>query len=382
LKKLFVRKLNYLFKFIIMNMNITFNRASIRNLKHKTKKGMMKRIGMTESRPEDPEFKNLLAKLSKFKTELREIYSTSGNVAVSGEQFHKELEKFCGLGLRTEQVFFKEEEFINFLREGVCSALRKVAVEDINTLDEYIVRYKTAKLAFDATYFKTVKRMRKHGGSEASESEEIVLQNNSDLPALQQAYVASKEVVLSQYRVMISNLKKRVGQRLQELREVSPALHHQLCVQYFAQRLIQALEICDEKARSEQSELLDAAATSKGSILNDKKLMSKTESGSEASSLETGAGLSQWIDPRAKKDIDVADNKEIMFNEEEGERLEGKEGKCDSVKSLPNTPEPVGSEVGVEKELQDPESNRTTSYQCVDTQESSREEGLKVGVVG
>jgi len=341
----------------------------------------MKRIGMTESRPENPEFKNLLAKLGKFKIEIREIYSTSSNVAVSGKQFHKELERFCGLGLRTEQVFFKEEEFINFLRERVCSALRKVAVEDTNTLDEYIVRYKTAKLGFDATYFQTVKRMRKHGGSDASESEENVLQNNSDLPALQQAYNASKEVVQSQYRAMISNLKKRVGERLLELREVSSAQHHQLCVQYFAQRLVQALEMCDETARSEPSELLDAAVTGKGILLNNKKLMSKTESGSEASSLETGAGLAQWIDPRGKEDIDVADNKEIMLNEEEGERLEGKEGKCDSVKSLPNTPD-IESEVGVEKELQDPESIRTTSYQCVDTQESSREEGLKVGVVG
>jgi len=354
-----------------------FNRVSLRNLKHKTKKGMMKRIGMTESRPEEPEFKDLLANLNKFKTELREIYNTSRNVAVSGKQFHKELERFCGLGLRTEQAFFKEEEFINCLREQVCSALSKVAVDDMNTLDDYIVRYKTAKLGFDATYFKTVKRIRKHGGSDASESEENVMKNNTDLPALQQAYVGSKEVVQSQREVIISNLKKKVGERLLELREVSPAQHHQLCCQYFAQRLIQALEICDEKARSDPSELLDATAASKGLPLDNKKSMSKTDSDSEASSLESRTGLSKWIDPRAKNDVDVTDNKGNMFNDEEGERLEEKEGNCEYAKETP-----AGSEAGIDKELQDPESNRTTSYQVVDTQESSREEGLKMGVVG
>jgi len=343
----------------------------------------MKRIGMTESRPEDPEFKTLLANLSKFKTELRGTYNTSRNVTASGEQFHKELERFCGLGLRSEHVFFKEAEFLNCLRERVCSALGKVAEKDINTLNDYVVQYKTAKLEFDATYFQTVKRMRKQGGSAALEDKDSVMQANSDLPALQQAYTTSKEMVRSQRDVIVSNLKNKVGERLLELREVSAAQHHQISCQYFAQRLMQVLEIIADNARNEPSALLDATVAHKGIVPKSDKFTSYTaDNNSEASTL-TSRSFSQLMDSKSKNNI-VFENKENMSPDGNGVRVEEKEEKCESVKSLPNTPEtPIESETAVEKVLQDPESNRTTSpYQVIDTQESSREEGLKMGVVG
>merc|ERR1719499_2017533 len=98
--------------------------------------------------------------------ELKETYDTSRKVVASGKQFQQDLEKFCGLGLRSENVFFKEAEFINSFSDLVCSALSRIAEADIDTLNDYIAQYKTAKLRFDSAYFQTVKKIRKlPGGS-------------------------------------------------------------------------------------------------------------------------------------------------------------------------------------------------------------------------
>eukprot|EP00495_Collosphaeridae_sp_1-RS-2012_P008489 TRINITY_DN8451_c0_g1_i1.p1 TRINITY_DN8451_c0_g1~~TRINITY_DN8451_c0_g1_i1.p1 ORF type:complete len:109 (-),score=30.43 TRINITY_DN8451_c0_g1_i1:83-409(-) len=87
-----------------------FSRSSLKKLRHKTWKGTLLRIGMTESQPEDPEFKLLLTTVDEIKPKLREMYKLSCAVAAAGKVFNNDLEKMCGMGF-SEEVFKKEMEF-------------------------------------------------------------------------------------------------------------------------------------------------------------------------------------------------------------------------------------------------------------------------------
>jgi len=219
-----------------------FSRATFRNLKHKTKKGLMLKIGQTESQPEDPNFKQLLSILNDAKQQLREMYSTSRSVVASGKEYNEKLEKFCGFGLRSEEVFKKESEFINTLDDRVCNALGRIVNKDIKTMDEVVVQYKTAKLNFDALHFKTVKQMRKKGKNVTVEQADEVMLANVDLPALNEAYIAAKENIRSQREVLLTHLKTKIESRLDELREISKAQHHQLYCRYFKERVVKTIE--------------------------------------------------------------------------------------------------------------------------------------------
>jgi len=215
----------------------------------------MLKIGQTESQPEDPNFKQLLSILNDVKQQLREMYSTCRGVAASGKQYNEKLEKFCGFGLRSEEIFNKEAEFINTLDDLVCNALGRIVNKDIKTMDEMIVRYKTAKLNFDALHFKTVKQMRKKGKNVTVEQADEVMLANVDLPALNEAYIAAKENVQSQREVLLTHLKTKIESRLDELREVSNAQHHQLYCRYFKGRLAKTIATLSEEPSEDVSKL-------------------------------------------------------------------------------------------------------------------------------
>jgi len=215
----------------------------------------MLKIGQTESQPEDPNFKHLLSILNDVRQQLREMYSTCRSVAASGKQYNEKLEKFCGFGLRSEEVFNKEAEFINTLDDRVCNALGRIVNKDIKTMDEVIVQYKKAKLNFDALHFKTVKQMRKKGLNVTVEKADEVMLSNVDLPALNEAYIAAKENVRSQREVLLTHLKTKIESRLDELREVSNAQHHQLYCRYFKERLAKTIQTCSEEPGEDVSKL-------------------------------------------------------------------------------------------------------------------------------
>jgi len=211
----------------------------------------MLRIGQTESQPEEPEFLHLLSTLSEAKHKLKEIYNTSRSVASSGMKFNENLEKLCGFGIRNEEVFTKDTEFLNVLAERVCTALGRVANMDLNTLDEAIVQYKTAKLRFDALHFKTVKKMRKEGKTVTVENADDVMKANLELPALHKLYLMKKLEVRRLRDIIISHLETKVGSRMQELRAVSNAKHHQLYCKYFDEMLKKVAGVCGKEPSEE-----------------------------------------------------------------------------------------------------------------------------------
>jgi len=232
--------------------NSMFSRATFRNLKHKTKKSLMLKIGQTESQPEEPDFKHLLNILDEAKKELKDIYNAARSVATSGKKFNENLEKFCGFGLRSEDVFSKDTEFLGTLEERVCTAMGRIVNVNVQDLNEAIVKYKTAKLRFDAIHFKTVKAMRKQGKHVMVEDANEVMEANPDLPALNEAYLDAKVKVRAQRDLIVSHLKTKVANRLDELCEISNAEHHQLYCKYFQERLQKTIEICSEEPAAEE----------------------------------------------------------------------------------------------------------------------------------
>jgi len=212
----------------------------------------MLKIKQTESQPEEPDFKHLLSTLDEAKKELKEIYNAARNVATSGKKFNENLEKFCGFGLRSEDVYSKNTEFLGTLEERVCTALGRIVNKNVKDLNEAIVQYKTAKLKFDAIHFKTVKAMRKGGKAVTVEQAHEVMEANADLPALNEAYMDAKARVRAQRDLIISHLQTKVASRLDELCEISTAEHHQLYCKYFQERLQKTVDVCSEEPVAEE----------------------------------------------------------------------------------------------------------------------------------
>jgi len=212
----------------------------------------MLKIGQTESQPEEPDFKHLLSTLDEAKRELKEIYNAARNVATSGKKFNKNLEKFCGFGLRSEDVFSKDTEFLGTLEERVCTALGRIVNKNVVDLNEAIVQYKTAKLRFDAIHFKTVKAMKKEGKSVMVEHANEIMEANADLPALNEAYLDAKATVRAQRDLIVGHLKTKVASRLDELCEISTADHHQIYCKYFQERLRKTIDVCSAEPAAEE----------------------------------------------------------------------------------------------------------------------------------
>jgi len=230
--------------------------SKFKKLKHKTKKSFLLKIGQTESQKEDEKFIHLLSTLKEAKTLLRDIYNASRAVANSGRKYNDDLEKWLGIGLRSEDVFNKDAEFLGTLEERVCTALGRIVNKDINDLNNAIVHYKKAKLQFDALHHKTVKKMTKGGQTVKVENADDVMNADPELWDLNEKYLESKVQVRSLRDVIIAHLNTDVAGRLEELQGISDAEHHQLYCQKFDERIKKTIEIISEESNEEVSKLV------------------------------------------------------------------------------------------------------------------------------
>jgi len=224
-----------------------FSRSSIRHLKHKAKKSVLIRIGKTESSQEDPVFKDLVTNVNRVRSELRDMHNSSRLVVVTGRRYLDSLAKFCGDRLRGEDLYNKEAVFLRLLEERVCPAIGSLLNKDLEKMTALIVEYKSAKLKFDTTYFKTQKDFEKKTG-EPAENDDEVMQANENLQALKDTYVTSKVRVTEQRDVILSNLDTKLGTTLRELSEASDTQQHQLYCQYIKGKISKTAKLCIERS--------------------------------------------------------------------------------------------------------------------------------------
>lgn len=208
----------------------------------------MKRIGRTESTPEDPGFKDLLDGIDKVKSELKDIYISARYVVISGKQYNSNIEKFFGAGLQGEDLFIKESTFLRVMEERLCPALGSIINKELERLSESIVEYKSAKLKFDSAHFRTLKDINKaNKGTPVTidNNSEEIMEANPDLPELKKAYMVSKQNVLRRRDVFQFNLNAKINKKLDMLREASDSEHHQLYCKHFKERLLKTSKTCD-----------------------------------------------------------------------------------------------------------------------------------------
>jgi len=224
-----------------------FSKTSYKAFKHKAKKGMMKRIGMVESRPEDPNFKAILAAMEKLKLEVKEFHFQTYGAAQAGKSYNNSIEHFCGPDIKGEELFNKEDSFISAVQERFHPTLDQLVEVEIPKMEELVVAYKTAKLKFDSTYFQTVKDMKKKEIAGFDKHEEV-LKTDPNLPALQQSYFDSKKEIINQQDVLKGRLENEVNNALLAVQEASNAEHHQLYVEYMKKRIVRTAAICEGTA--------------------------------------------------------------------------------------------------------------------------------------
>jgi len=246
-----------------------FSRSSIRHLKHKAKKSVLKRIGMTESSLEEPAFKDILANVNLVRSELKDMHYSSRLVVITGRHYIDSLAKFCGDGLKGEELYNKEAVFLRLLEERVCPAIGSLLNRDLGKMSELIVEYKTAKLKFDTAHFKTIKDIEKKGMS--AENDDEIMQNG-DLQALKDSYDASKLKVIEQRDVLLSHLDTKVGKTLEELREASDTQQHQLYCQFIKEKISNTAKMCVAEGTSTNS----FKPRSKSMIMSQSPLTEKT----------------------------------------------------------------------------------------------------------
>jgi len=240
-----------------------FSKTSYKAFKHKAKKGMMKRIGKVESRPEDPNFKDILAAMEKLKIEIKEFQFHTNGAAQAGKSYNNSIEHFCGPGIKGEGLFNKEDLFISAMQERFSPTLDNLVTVEIPKYDELVVAYKTAKLNFDSTYTQTVKDMRKKEIS-GSDVHEEVMKNNSSLSGLQQSYFESKKDIINQQNVFKGQLENEVSSALSEVHDSSDAEHHQLYVDFMKKRIARTAAICEGTAVIGPTENDDKKVEQKG----------------------------------------------------------------------------------------------------------------------
>jgi len=224
-----------------------FSKTSYKAFRHKAKKGMMKRIGKVESRPEDANFKAILSAMVKLKLELKEFQFQTNAAAQAGKTYNNSVENFCGTGIKGEELYNKEDLFISTLHECFAPTLDNLVTIEIPKMEELVVAYKTAKLKFDSTYFQTVKDMRKKeiGGSDVFEE---VMKNNPNLTSYQQSYFDSKREIINQQNVLKGRLENEVSNALSEVQRASNADHHQLYIDFMMKRVSKTASICNGTA--------------------------------------------------------------------------------------------------------------------------------------
>lgn len=220
-----------------------WSKTSIKSLKHKAKKGVLKKIGKTEEKQEEPIFRAVLFSVTQFKNELKDISFKAHGLANAGTGYNNALEYLCGNGLKGEMLFEKEHKFISCIKEVLCPALSKILETDIPAMDELVVSYQEAKLKYDSIYFQTMKDMTKKGVPGADDLEEV-LKNNANLPTLRQTWMESKKAVICHRNVFKGRLDNDVLKALQEVYEVSDAPHHKLYIDYFKERILITSAMC------------------------------------------------------------------------------------------------------------------------------------------
>jgi len=304
-----------------------FTKTSYKAFKHKAKKGMMKRVGRVESRPEDPSFKAVLAALEQLKAELKDFHFKAHGAARAGKNYNSSLEHFCGSGIKGEGLFNKENLFVNALSEHFGPSLDQFITVEIPKLEELVVAYKTAKLNFDSTYFLTVKDMKKKEITGTDVLEEVI-KNNANLPALQQEYVDSKKEIINQRNTIKSELENDVTNALSEVQQSSDAQHHQLYVMYLQKRIARTISICDGK---EVANLRDSEQQEeKKDIVEDDEIRSVLDTDQDedqavekdvndvqasAENEDLGDGSEMGRD-EVKKNQEVKENQEVEEHEE------------------------------------------------------------------
>jgi len=302
-----------------------FTKTSYKAFKHKAKKGMMKRVGRVESRPEDPSFKAVLAALDQLKAELKDFHFKAHGAARAGKNYNSSLEHFCGSGIKGEGLFNKENLFVNAMSEHFGPSLDQFITVEIPKLEELVVAYKTAKLNFDSTYFLTVKDMKKKEVAGGDVLEEVI-KNNANLPVLQQEYVDSKKEIINQRNTIISELENDVTNALLEVQQSSDAQHHQLYVMYLQKRLARTIAICDGKEvanlpdSEQQEEKKDIVEDAENrSVLNtDQDLAVEKDINDVQASAENedfGDGSEMGRD-EVKKNQEIKENQEVEEHEE------------------------------------------------------------------
>jgi len=224
-----------------------FRKTSYRNLRHKAKKGMMKRIGKVESSTEDPNFKAILSAMVKLKLELKEFQFQTNAAVQAGKTYINSIENFCGSGIKGEELYNKEDLFISTLHECFAPTIDNLVTIEIPKMEELVVAYKTAKLKFDSTYFQTTKDMRKKE-IEGSDVFEEVMKNNANLTSYQQSYFDSKREITNQQNVLKGRLENEVSNALSEVQRASNAEHHQLYIDFMTKRVSKTASICNGTA--------------------------------------------------------------------------------------------------------------------------------------
>lgn len=337
-----------------------------KNLRHKAKKGMMKKLGSTRSTKEDPVFTAVLFSIEKLNKEVTDMKQKATDVAAKGKAMNVALEHFCGSSVMGEDLFIKQCQFIHALNDCLCHELDKIVTEDIPKMEEIILEYKGCKLSYDTSRFKTEKDMEKKGisvtGKEEKKREEIH-QHSTVLPGLWEEYQTSKKQVLDHRLVMQGRLENDIIKALRDVDDASGAPHHKLYIEYFRKRVITTSTLCNSGTISSRESALPikpplpskpkprvsedgdplAAATTVHSIPEEVKEevdLDDDEVVEEQKSLED---LVLQSEPIPEKD-----NGENLYDEgdpEEGDKVTGDDQKAG--------PKPVGEDLPPRKELND-----------------------------
>jgi len=217
--------------------------TSYRSFKHKAKKGVLQTIGMTEERQEDSVFQAVLFSVVQFKTQIKDIHFKVHGLANAGIEYNNALEYLCGSGLKGEQLFNKEQKFVNCLKECLSKVLSAILDRDIPVMDELMLVYEAAKLEYDKTYFQTVKEMKKKDVPGA-DNEDDVVKYNEHAAETRKTWLTSKKAVVDHRNVLKGRLDNEVVKALEEVSDVSDADHHRLYCEYFKERILITSAMC------------------------------------------------------------------------------------------------------------------------------------------
>jgi len=214
-----------------------WSRTSFRSLKYKAKKGVLKKIGMTEDQQEGSDIQAALSSAKQFKTDMRDIHFKVRGLANAGSEYNNTLVYLCGSGLKGEQLFNKEQIFVESLRECLCPVFATILETDIPEIEELILVYKAAKLDYEKVYFQTVKEMKKKEVPGADDLEEV-LKYNESVGQTRKTWMESKNEVLNLRDKLKCRLDNEVLKALAEVHDFCDTDRHRLYCEYLKKRIL------------------------------------------------------------------------------------------------------------------------------------------------